>query len=120
MQPRPCSRLSHRHRSPGSNPDQRHSAVEASPACLVHLTSWGGVFESEQGSVGTWLVGRGYWRICNELRRWQRRPREQTGVEDDEELFQQVLDGAPGPEERAFEKEHPRIVDSAMDALPPK
>ena len=31
-----------------------------------------------------------------------------------------MLDGAPGPEERAFQREHRRIVDSALDALPPK
>ena len=33
-------------------------------------------------------------------------------------MFQQVLDQAPGPEERAFQKKHRRIVDSALDSLP--
>jgi hypothetical protein len=30
-----------------------------------------------------------------------------------------VLDQEPGPEERAFQKEHRRIVDSALEAFPP-
>jgi RNA polymerase sigma-70 factor, ECF subfamily len=88
----------------------------------VFLAIWRGAasFDPEQGSFRPWLLRLAHWRILNELRRRHRRPREQTGVDDDEELVRQVLDDAPGPEERAFEKEHRRIVDSAMDALPPK
>jgi RNA polymerase sigma-70 factor, ECF subfamily len=88
----------------------------------VFLAIWrgAGTFDPEQGSFRPWLLRLAHWRILNELRRRHRRPREQTGVDDDAELFQHVLDGAPGPEERAFQREHRRIVDTALDALPPK
>src|SRR5260221_3582798 len=88
----------------------------------VFLTIWRGAsaFDPEQGSFRPWLLRLAHWRILNELRRRQRRPLVQRNVDEEDELFQQVLDQEPGPEERAFQKEHRRIVDSALEALPPK
>jgi len=88
----------------------------------VFLTIWRGAaaFDPEQGSFRPWLLRLAHWRILNELRRRHRRPFEQKNVDDEDELFQQVLDREPGPEERAFQTEHRRIVDSALEALPPK
>jgi RNA polymerase sigma-70 factor (ECF subfamily) len=88
----------------------------------VFLTIWRGAsaFDPEQGSFRPWLLRLAHWRILNELRRNHRRPQKQEGLDDEDELFQRVLDQEPGPEERAFQKEHRRIVDSALEALPPK
>src|SRR6266851_2470131 len=88
----------------------------------VFLTIWRGAaaFDPEQGSFRPWLLRLAHWRILNELRRRHRRPLVQRNVDDEDELFQQVLDREPGPEERAFQQEHRRIVDSAMESLPPK
>ena len=88
----------------------------------VFLTIWRGAsaFDPEQGSFRPWLLRLAHWRILNELRRRHRRPQVQRNVDEEDELFQQVLDQEPGPEERAFQKEHRRIVDSALEALPPK
>src|SRR6266852_3076657 len=88
----------------------------------VFLTIWRGAnaFDSEQGSFRPWLLRLAHWRILNELRRRHRRPQVQRNLDDEDELFQQVLDQEPGPEERAFQQEHRRIVDSALDSLPAK
>src|SRR6266849_4051737 len=88
----------------------------------VFLTIWRGAsaFDPEQGSFRPWLLRLAHWRILNELRRRQRRPLERRPLDDEDERFQQVLDQEPGPEERAFQQEHRRIVDSALEALPPK
>src|SRR5216684_5745227 len=88
----------------------------------VFLTIWrgAGAFDPEQGSFRPWLLRLAHWRILNELRRRHRRPLERRPVEDEDELFQQLLDQEPGPEERAFQQEHRRIVDSALESLPPK
>src|SRR5438309_8862854 len=88
----------------------------------VFLTIWRGAsaFDPEQGSFRPWLLRLAHWRILNELRRRHRRPQVQRNVDEEDELFQHVLDQEPGPEERAFQKEHRRIVDSALEALPPK
>ncbi len=88
----------------------------------VFLTIWRGAnaFDPEQGSFRPWLLRLAHWRILNELRRRHRRPLVQRDVDDEDELFQQVLDQEPGPEERAFQQEHRRIVDSALDSLPAK
>src|SRR5216683_6184291 len=88
----------------------------------VFLTIWRGAsaFDPEQGSFRPWLLRLAHWRILNELRRRHRGPQVQRNVDEEDELFQHVLDQEPGPEERAFQKEHRRIVDSALEALPPK
>jgi RNA polymerase sigma factor (sigma-70 family) len=88
----------------------------------VFLTIWRGAaaFDPEQGLFRPWLLRLAHWRILNELRRRHRRPAEQAGFDEDDEMFAQVLDEAPGPEERAFQKEHRQIVDSALDSLPRK
>src|SRR6266566_3052198 len=88
----------------------------------LFLTIWRGAnaFDPEQGSFRPWLLRLAHWRILNELRRRHRRPLVQRDVDDEDELFQQVLDQEPGPEERVFQTEHRRIVDSALDSLPPK
>src|SRR5437868_4748348 len=87
----------------------------------VFLAIWrgAGTFDPDQGSFRPWLLRLAHWRILNELRRRHRRPQVQRNVDEEDELFQQVLDQEPGPEERAFQKEHRRIVDSALGALPP-
>src|SRR5260221_8507048 len=88
----------------------------------VFLTIWRGAnaFDPEQGSFRPWLLRLAHWRILNELRRRHRRPQLQRNVDEEDELFQQVLDQEPGPEGRAFQKEHRRIVDSALEAVAPK
>jgi RNA polymerase sigma-70 factor (ECF subfamily) len=88
----------------------------------VFLAIWRGAaaFDPEQGLFRPWLLRLAHWRILSELRRRHRRPMERMGIDEDEDLFQQVLDQAPGPEERAFQKEHRQLVDSALDALPRK
>jgi len=83
-------------------------------------TTGASAFDPEQGSFRPWLLRLAHWRILNELRRRQRRPHVQRNVDEEDELFQQVLDQEPGPEERVFQTEHRRIVDSALEALPAK
>ena len=82
----------------------------------VFLTIWRGAsaFDPEQGSFRPWLLRLTHWRILNELRRRHRRPQVQRNVDEEDELFQQVLDQEPGPEERVFQTEHRRIVDAAL------
>jgi RNA polymerase sigma-70 factor (ECF subfamily) len=88
----------------------------------VFLTIWRGAgsFDSAQGGFRPWLLRLVHWKILNELRRRRRRPSEQKGEVGDEDRFQQVADLEPGPEERAWQNEHGKIVHSALEALPPK
>src|SRR5258707_6048248 len=88
----------------------------------VFLTIWRGAsaFDPEQGSFRPWLLRLAHLPILHEMRRRPPRPVVQRNVDEEDELFQQVLDQEPGPEERAFQTEHRRIVDSALDSLPPK
>src|SRR6266571_5398184 len=88
----------------------------------VFLTIWRGAsaFEPEQGSFRPWLLRLAHWRILNELRHRHRRPQVQRNVDEEDELFQQVLDQEPGPEERVFQTEHRQIVDSSLESLPRK
>jgi len=89
----------------------------------VFLTMWRGAssFDASQGAFRPWLLRLTHWKILNELRRRRRRPAEagQTG-QDGEEPFEYVADEEPGPEERAWQSEHERIVKSAVESLPPK
>jgi len=66
----------------------------------VFLTIWRGAsaFDPEQGSFRPWLLRLAHWRILNELRRRHRRPQVQRNVDEEDELFQQVLDQEPGPD----------------------
>jgi RNA polymerase sigma-70 factor (ECF subfamily) len=88
----------------------------------VFLTVWRGAgsFDPDQGGFRPWLMRLVHWKILNELRRRRRRPAEDKQQGADEDRFQQVADIEPGPEERAWQNEHGRIVHSALDALPPK
>lgn len=86
----------------------------------VFLTIWRGAgsFDASQGPFRPWLLRLAHWKILNELRRRRRRPAEDKG--DDEEPFESVADEEPGPEERAWQSEHERILKSALESLPPK
>src|ERR1700694_5766338 len=90
----------------------------------VFLTMWRGAssFDPSQGAVRPWLLRLTHWKILNELRRRRRRPAElgDGGQADDAEAFEHVADEEPGPEERAWQSEHERIVQSALESLPPK
>jgi RNA polymerase sigma-70 factor, ECF subfamily len=90
----------------------------------VFLTMWRGAgsFDPSQGAFRPWLLRLTHWKILNELRRRRRRPLEvgEPGQEDDAEPFEFVADDEPGPEERAWQNEHERIVKSALESLPPK
>jgi RNA polymerase sigma-70 factor (ECF subfamily) len=85
----------------------------------VFLTIWRGAgsFDPNQGAFRPWLLRLTHWKILNELRRRRRRP---STAADDEDPLEQVVDRAPGPEERAWQTEHEHIVKSALAALPPK
>src|SRR5215467_11917674 len=85
----------------------------------VFLSIWRGAgsFDPNQGAFRPWLLRLTHWKILNELRRRRRRP--STAADDDDPL-EQVVDRAPGPEERAWQTEHEHIVKSALEALPPK
>ena len=87
----------------------------------VFLTIWRGAgsFDPSQGGFRPWLLRLTHWKILNELRRRRRRPAEEKGAED-QEPFEYVADDEPGPEERAWQSEHERIVKSALESLPPK
>ncbi len=90
----------------------------------VFLTMWRAAssFDATQGAFRPWLLRLTHWKILNELRRRRRRPPE-LAVRDEadgEEPLGRVADAGPGPEERAWQNEHERIVRSALDALPPK
>jgi RNA polymerase sigma-70 factor (ECF subfamily) len=84
----------------------------------VFLTIWRGAssFDSSQGAFRPWLLRLTHWKILNELRRRRRRP----SAADDDDPLEQVVDRAPGPEERAWQTEHEDIVKSALESLPPK
>ena len=89
----------------------------------VFLTVWRSAhaFDPAQGAFRPWLMRQAHWRILNELRRRKRRPQERTGDSaDHDEPFQELPDQEPGPEERAWQEEHGRILRSALQALPPK
>jgi RNA polymerase sigma-70 factor (ECF subfamily) len=90
----------------------------------VFLTMWRGAhgFDAGQGAFRPWLLRLTHWKILNELRRRRRRPVEAgaTGPDDGDEPFEHVADEEPGPEERAWQHEHERILKSAVDSLPPK
>ena len=90
----------------------------------VFLTMWRGAasFDPSQGAFRPWLLRLTHWKILNELRRRRRRPAEvgDRGQADDAEPFEHVADEEPGPEERAWQSEHERIVQSALESLPPK
>jgi RNA polymerase sigma factor (sigma-70 family) len=83
-----------------------------------------GSFDPSQGAFRPWLLRLTHWKILNELRRRRRRPAEDPGSAaddvDGEDRFQRLPDDAPGPEERAWQTEHERIVQSALEQLPPK
>src|SRR6202163_780372 len=85
----------------------------------VFLTIWRGAasFDPSQGAFRPWLLRLTHWKILNELRRRRRRPAEEKRTEDDPEPFDYVADEEPGPEERAWQSEHERIVKSALEAL---
>jgi RNA polymerase sigma-70 factor (ECF subfamily) len=85
----------------------------------VFLTIWRGAgsFDPNQGAFRPWLLRLTHWKILNELRRRRRRP---STAGDDDDPLEQVVDRAPGPEERAWQTEHEHIVKSALEALPPK
>jgi RNA polymerase sigma-70 factor (ECF subfamily) len=80
----------------------------------VFLTVWRGAanFDPQQGAFRPWLLRLTHWKILNELRRRRRQPT-QDGDFD-------MVDQDPGPEERAWQSEHERILKAALDALPPK
>jgi RNA polymerase sigma-70 factor (ECF subfamily) len=80
----------------------------------VFLTVWRGAanFDPQQGAFRPWLLRLTHWKILNELRRRRRQPT-QDGDFD-------LIDEEPGPEERAWQSEHERILKTALDALPPK
>jgi RNA polymerase sigma-70 factor, ECF subfamily len=88
----------------------------------VFLTIWRGAgsFDASQGAFRPWLLRLTHWKILNELRRRRRRPTEEHGQADEPEPFESVADEEPGPEERAWQSEHERIVKSAVESLPPK
>jgi RNA polymerase sigma-70 factor (ECF subfamily) len=89
----------------------------------VFLTIWRGAssFDPAQGAFRPWLLRLAHWKILNELRRRRRRPVEvKDETADDDEPLQQVADQEPGPEERAWQMEHERILQSALNTLPPK
>jgi len=88
----------------------------------VFLTIWRGAdsFDPAQGAFRPWLLRLVHWKILNELRRRRRRPAEEKDEAGDEDRFHQLADLEPGPEERAWQNEHGKIVHSALEALPPK
>lgn len=88
----------------------------------VFLAVWrsAATFDPRQGAFRPWLFQLAHWKILNELRRRRRRPPEQQHGDDEEEVFAGVADAEPGPEERVWQQEHERIVQSALEALPPR
>jgi RNA polymerase sigma-70 factor, ECF subfamily len=88
----------------------------------VFLTIWRGAatFDPTQGPFRPWLLRLTHWKILNELRRHRRRPAAATETDDADDPLQQVVDREPGPEERAWQREHEHILKSALAALPPK
>src|SRR6202165_23986 len=90
----------------------------------VFLTMWRGAgsFDPSQGAFRPWLLRLAHWKILNELRRRRRRPvvANDPGSRNEEEPLQQGPDDEPGPEERAWQAEHERILQSALESLPPK
>jgi RNA polymerase sigma-70 factor (ECF subfamily) len=87
----------------------------------VFLAVWrsAATFDPHQGAFRPWLFQLAHWKILNELRRIRRRPAEQRGTnEEADEIFGRLADAEPGPEERAWQAEHGRIVQSALESLP--
>jgi RNA polymerase sigma-70 factor, ECF subfamily len=74
-------------------------------------------FDPEQGAFRAWLLQLVHWRVLNELRRRNRRPR----VEADEDGLESLPDQLePDPAERLSHEERRKVIRSAMDSLPPK
>jgi RNA polymerase sigma-70 factor (ECF subfamily) len=86
----------------------------------VFLAVWRSAptFDPRQGAFRPWLFQLAHWKILNELRRRRRQPATQYGNSEEEEVFARVADREPGPEERAWQKEHGQIVHSALESLP--
>jgi RNA polymerase sigma factor (sigma-70 family) len=85
----------------------------------VFLAVWRSArtFDPQQGPFRPWLFQLAHWKILNELRRRRRRPAEERAG-DEEDVFARLADGEPGPEEHAWQREHGRIVQSALESLP--
>jgi RNA polymerase sigma-70 factor, ECF subfamily len=88
----------------------------------VFLTIWrsAGAFDPEQGAFRPWLLRLAHWRILNELRHRRRQPPQQPRQDADDDLFARLLDDQPGPEERAWQREHRQVLQSALETLPPE
>jgi RNA polymerase sigma-70 factor, ECF subfamily len=86
----------------------------------VFLAIWrtARTFDPGQGAFRPWLFQLAHWKILNELRRRRRRPTEQPGDDDGDDVFGHLPDHAPGPEERAWQIEHEQIVKAALETLP--
>ena len=76
----------------------------------VFLAIWrsAATFDPRQGAFRPWLFQLAHWKILNELRHRRRRPAEQYGITEEEDIFAEVADREPGPEERAWQKEYGR------------
>ncbi len=104
----------------GSQSLDRASAEELVQEVFLAIWRTAGTFDARQGAFRPWLMRLTHWKILNELRRRRRRPAESPGSDDDEDGLEHVPDAQPGPEERTWQREHERIVRTALNGLPPK
>ena len=80
-------------------------------------------FDPDQGAFRPWLLRVLRWKILNQLRQRRHQPPlslDTPAPDETEEPAQQVPDQAPGPDQRAWQREQEAIVWSALAALPPK
>jgi len=86
----------------------------------VFVAAWrsAGSFDPALGTARTWLFTIARRRIANELRRRSRRPRTESGRDDDDSVAK-ATDPAPDPSEALWRERRGEILRRALRELPP-
>jgi RNA polymerase sigma-70 factor (ECF subfamily) len=99
---------------------ERPAAEEILQEVCVTLWRYASRFDSEQGTLRSWLLRMVRWKVLNELRHRRHQPRLVADEFELKEPLHYVADEEPGPDERAIQVERDHLVQSALAALPPK
>lgn len=85
-------------------------------AAIQAFTNWPAPFRDD-GHARAWLLTLAR-NVCMDLHR-ERRRRGELSLDDDGALAYSIADAAPDPETMLLQRERARLLDRAIDALPP-